>query len=91
MIPFQAMMSTVPSTTQRGSFSAISASIQQLSGGIASVVAGHVVTLAPDGKLVHFGTLGYVYVGTSLVALTLLWLLQRSIHLGAIPQATATS
>jgi predicted MFS family arabinose efflux permease len=91
MIPFQAMMSTVPSTTQRGSFSAISASIQQLSGGIASVVAGHIVTLAPDGKLQHFGTLGFVYVGTSLVALTLLWLLQRSAHFGATTvQATTT-
>ncbi len=91
MIPFQAMMSTVPSTTQRGSFSAISASIQQLSGGIASVVAGHIVTLAPDGKLEHFGTLGFVYVGTSLVALTLLWLLQRSAHFGTTTvQATTT-
>jgi len=93
MIPFQAMMSTVPSTTQRGSFSAISASIQQLSGGIASVVAGHIVTLAPDGKLEHFGTLGFVYVGTSLVALTLLWLLSRSAHFDtagkAVQAATA--
>jgi hypothetical protein len=53
------------------------------------VVAGHVVTLAPDGKLVHFGTLGYVYVGTSLVALTLLWLLQRSIHVATVPVSIA--
>ena len=78
MIPFQALVSSVPVVTQRGSFNAISASVQQLSGGIASVVAGHIVTLGADGKLQHFGVLGYVVTATSLVALTLLWLLQRS-------------
>lgn len=89
MIPFQAMMSTVPNVTQRGSFSAISSSIQQLSGGIASVVAGHIVTLGADGKLHHFEVLGYVVVGTSLVAFTLLWLLQRSAGFNAAPQVGA--
>jgi predicted MFS family arabinose efflux permease len=78
MIPFQALVSSVPEVTQRGSFNAISASVQQLSGGMASVVAGHIVTLGADGKLQHFEVLGYVVTGTSLVALTLLWLLQRS-------------
>ncbi|WP_061531974.1 MFS transporter [Collimonas arenae] len=77
MIPFQALVSSVPATTQRGSFNAISASIQQLSGGVASVVAGHIVVLDADGKLQHFDTVGYVVVGTSLVALMLLWRLQR--------------
>ena len=79
MIPFQALVSSVPSVTQRGSFNAISASIQQLSGGLASVVAGHIVTLAADGRLQHFERVGYVVVGTSLVALTLLWRLHRSL------------
>jgi predicted MFS family arabinose efflux permease len=78
MIPFQALMSTVPQPTQRGAFNAISASVQQLSGGLASVVAGHIVTLEADGKLGNFDIVGYVVVGTSLVALTLLWRLQRS-------------
>jgi predicted MFS family arabinose efflux permease len=79
MIPFQALVSSVPTVTQRGSFNAISASIQQLSGGVASVVAGHIVALGADGKLRHFDTVGYVVVCTSLVALTLLWRLQRSV------------
>ncbi|PFH10015.1 putative MFS family arabinose efflux permease [Collimonas sp. PA-H2] len=85
MIPYQALVSSVPSATQRGSFSAISASIQQLSGGIASVVAGHIVTLGADGKLQHFDVLGYVLVGTSLAALLLLWRLQRSLGNAAAP------
>jgi len=68
MIPFQAMVSSVPDLTQRGSFNAISASTQQLSGGIASLVAGHIVAFGADGKLQNFDVVGYVVVGTTLVA-----------------------
>lgn len=89
MIPYQALVSSVPSATQRGSFSAISASIQQLSGGIASVIAGHIVTLGADGKLQHFDVLGYVLVGTSLAALLMLWRLQRSLGTAVAPLPVA--
>ena len=80
MIPFQAMVQSVPVQTQRGSFNAISASIQQLSGGLASVVAGHIVSLGADGSLQHFDVVGYVVVATGLVALTLVWRLHRNIQ-----------
>ena len=40
MIPSQALMSAIPEITKRGSFNAIGASVQQFSGGIASVLAG---------------------------------------------------
>ena len=79
MIPFQALASSVPSSAQRGAFNAVSASIQQLSGGFASVVAGHIVTLAADGKLLHFDVVGYVVVATSLASFALLWRLQRGL------------
>ena len=39
MIPSQALISAIPAPQQRGSFSAISASLQQLSGGLGSVFA----------------------------------------------------
>jgi len=78
MIPFQAMMASVPTPVQRGSFSAISASIQQLSGGIASVLAGHIVSFDAAGKLQHYDVLGYVVIGTSIAAFTILWRLQRT-------------
>jgi hypothetical protein len=78
MVPFQAMMSLLPSVTQRGSFNAINASIQQLSGGLASVIAGHIVTLAADGKLEHMDMIGYCIVGASVVSLSLMWTVQRT-------------
>ena len=77
MIPVQAMMASVPTPVQRGSFSAISASIQQLSGGVASVIAGHLVRFDANGKLLHYETLGHVVIGTSIIAFCILWRLQH--------------
>ena len=74
MIPFQAMVTQVPEPTRRGAFNAISASIQQVSGGVASVVAGHIVTSGADGRIEHFPEVGYVVVGTTLTAI---WLVSR--------------
>jgi predicted MFS family arabinose efflux permease len=79
MIPFQALMSQVPAVTQRGSFNAINASLSQLAGGVASVVAGHIVQQGADGRLHHYGVAGYVVVATSLLACVLLWRIQKGI------------
>jgi predicted MFS family arabinose efflux permease len=68
IIPFQAMSQSVPELRMRGSFSAISAAIQQLSGGLAAVVAGHLVRTGADGKLQGFANVGYVVVASTLVA-----------------------
>lgn len=64
MIPSQAIMSALPEPSHRGSFMAINSSLQQISGGVAAVVAGFIVVKRPDGVLEHFDTLGYVLVGT---------------------------
>ena len=79
MIPFQALMSQVPAQTQRGSFNAINASLSQLAGGVASVVAGHIVQQGADGRLHHYDVAGYVVVGTSLLACFLMWKIRNGI------------
>jgi predicted MFS family arabinose efflux permease len=79
MIPFQALMSQVPAQTQRGSFNAINASISQLAGGLASLVAGHIVQQGADGKIHHYDIAGFVVVGTSLLACFLMWRIQRGL------------
>jgi predicted MFS family arabinose efflux permease len=78
IIPFQALMSLVPGPTQRGSFNAINASISQLAGGLASLVAGHIVQQGADGRIHHYDTAGFVVVATSLLACVLLWRIQRA-------------
>jgi len=69
IIPFQAMATSVPEMTKRGSFNALGAAIQQVSGGVASVIAGHIVTMSSDGKLERFPVVGYVVVGATLTAM----------------------
>ncbi len=80
MIPFQALVTQVPEPTKRGAFNAISASIQQVSGGIASLVAGQIVTRGAGGRIEHFPEVGYVVVGTTLLAIGLVWKVQRQIQ-----------
>jgi predicted MFS family arabinose efflux permease len=91
MIPFQALMTQVPAQTQRGSFNAINASISQLAGGLASLVAGHIVQQGTDGKIHHYDIAGYVVVATSLLACFLLWRVQRGVtaHAAAANAAAA--
>jgi predicted MFS family arabinose efflux permease len=79
MIPSQALMSAIPEITKRGSFNAVNASVQQISGGIASVIAGLVVAQGPSGDLQHFDRLGYVVVATTLLSLGLMYFIQRTV------------
>jgi predicted MFS family arabinose efflux permease len=80
LIPFQALMSQVPAPAQRGSFNAINASLSQLAGGLASLVAGHIVQEGADGRIHHYEVAGYVVVATGLLACVLLWRIQRGIQ-----------
>lgn len=79
IIPTQAMTSAIPATTDRGAFMAVSSSLQQISGGIAAAVAGTIVARADDGKILHFQTLGFVLVGTTLITLTIMYFVNRMI------------
>ena len=79
MIPSQALISAIPEPSQRGSFNAISASLQQLSGGLGSVLAAAIIAQNADGTLRHFDWLGYIVVATALVSLTLMYFVQKSV------------
>jgi predicted MFS family arabinose efflux permease len=79
MISSSALMSALPKPADRGSYMSISSSLQQLSGGLAAVVAGLIAVQAPGGALLHFDTLGYVLVCTTLVSLVLMYLIDRKV------------
>lgn len=79
MIPFQALMTAVPVATQRGSFNAVNSAVQSLAGGIASLVAGHIVSFGLDGKLQRFAIVGYVFVGSAVVATVLAWRVHETV------------
>jgi predicted MFS family arabinose efflux permease len=79
MIPSQALISAIPEPSQRGSFSAVSASLQQLSGGFGSVLAAAIIAQNADGTLRHFDWLGYIVAATAVVSLTLMYFVQKSV------------
>jgi predicted MFS family arabinose efflux permease len=79
MIPSQALISAIPDPSQRGSFSAVSASLQQLSGGLGSVFAAAIIAENPDGTLRHFDRLGYIVVATSILSLIAMYFVQKPV------------
>jgi predicted MFS family arabinose efflux permease len=79
MISASALMSALPKPADRGSYMSISSSLQQVSGGVASMVAGLIVVQTPEGPLLHFDTVGYVLVCSTLLSLGLMYLIDRRI------------
>jgi predicted MFS family arabinose efflux permease len=80
MIPSQALISAIPDPSQRGSFSAVSASLQQFSGGLGSMLAGAIIVQNADGSLRYFDRIGYVVVATSLVSLVAMYFVNKSVR-----------
>ncbi len=74
IIPSQALVSAIPGPTQRGAFNAVSASLQQIAGGISAGVAGLIIVQMPNGRLEHFSWLGYIVVTIALASLVLYFL-----------------
>jgi predicted MFS family arabinose efflux permease len=83
MIPSQALMSAIPEITKRGSFNAVGASVQQFSGGIASVIAGLIVAQGPTGELQRFDVLGYIVISTTLASLVLMYFINKVVNDGS--------
>ena len=79
MIPSQALISAIPEASQRGSFTAVSASLQQLSGGLGSVLAAAIIAENADGSLRHFDRLGYIVVATSMASLVAMYFVQKAV------------
>jgi predicted MFS family arabinose efflux permease len=79
MITASALISAVPQPADRGAYMSISSSIQQISGGIAAVLGGLIVTESAGGALQHYDVLGYVLVGSTLITLVMMYLISRRI------------
>jgi len=89
MIPYQTLISTLPEPVQRGSFNAVNSAVQQLGGGLASLVAAQLITAEPDGHLVGMPLVGYVVIGTSVISATLTWRINKAIERRAAMAAAA--
>jgi predicted MFS family arabinose efflux permease len=84
--PAMALVSSSAEPRLRGSFMSFNASVQMVGSGLASLCAGLIVSRAPDGALLHFGAVGWLAAGCTLVCI----LLARRIQVvpDALPQTT---
>jgi predicted MFS family arabinose efflux permease len=91
MISASALVSAVPDLADRGAFMAINASLQQLSGGLASLLAGVIVVQAPDGHLLRYDVLGYVVVAAMMLVLAFMYPINRAVMRKAALAAAAAA
>jgi predicted MFS family arabinose efflux permease len=77
MISSSALITAIPEPSERGSFMSVNSSVQQFSGGIASVIGGLIVVQSASGPLEHYNTIGYIVVGTILLTIVILRYINR--------------
>jgi predicted MFS family arabinose efflux permease len=82
VIPTQALISAIPDPGSRGAFMAVNSSLQQIAGGVASVLAGLIVTQSASGRLEHFNYLGFILITTVLVTVAMMYFIHRRVPEG---------
>ncbi len=80
MIASSALLTAVPDAKDRGAFMSVNASTQQISGGIASIVAGLIIVQTTSGQLERYDILGYVVIGSMILATVMLYYLNKRIQ-----------
>lgn len=73
------LMSGVPAPQDRGAFMGVSSAFQQISGGIASAVAGAIVVKTSSGVLARYDLLGFVVVGAMAVTIVMMYTIHRMV------------
>jgi predicted MFS family arabinose efflux permease len=80
MIPASALVTAIPEPEDRGAYMSLNSATIQISCGIATVVAGLIVTQPADGKLSHYDVLGYVVGALMLVSILMMYVINKSIQ-----------
>lgn len=72
--PSSALVSAVPDKEDRGAFMSVSASLQQMSGGIGAIIAGMIIVQqTPESPLEHYTTMGYIVVVISILTIVMMY------------------
>lgn len=71
MIPAMAMVTSSVEPQRRGGFLSANSSVQHVAAGFGAYLGGLIVTQASDGRIEHFGTVGWIAAITTLASLWL--------------------
>ena len=74
MIPGMALVSAAAHPQVRGTFMSLVSSVQMLSSGLASLLAGLIISRTASGQIAHYNLVGYLAVACGLLAI---WLAHR--------------
>jgi predicted MFS family arabinose efflux permease len=74
MIPAMAMITSSVEPRRRGAFLSANSSVQHIAAGFGAYLGGLIITQSADGRLEHFGTVGWIAAGSTLLSL---WLAGR--------------
>lgn len=80
MIASSALLTAVPDVKDRGAFMSINSATQQISGGVASLIAGLIVLQTNSGRLERYDILGYVVIASMIIAVVLLYFLNKRVQ-----------
>jgi predicted MFS family arabinose efflux permease len=78
IVPVQAMLLGVPRPQNRGAFMSVNTSVQHAGTGLAPLIAGALVTVAPDGRITGYPLVGWFAAATAAISLLLAGLLKQS-------------
>src|SRR5437764_1042355 len=86
MVSASTLMTAIPLPQDRGAYMSINSAMMQLSGGVASVIAGLIVSQSSTGMIEHYDSLGYVVVGTMTVMVGMMYYINRMVTQRSIPK-----
>lgn len=79
MIAASALMTAIPEAKDRGSFMSVNSSVQQISGGFASILAGLIVVQTTSGYLERYDILGYTVDAAILITIVMMYFIDRQV------------
>ena len=79
MIPAMAIIASAAQPKLRGTFMSLNGTVQSLAMGLATTLAGFLITLDASGRIVGYQLVGYVAVAANLVAI---WFVSRIVMHG---------
>lgn len=79
MIASSALMTAVPEPADRGAFMGVNSSVAQISGGIASAVAGMIVFQTETGRIENYPILGIIVAVSMIITIGMMQVINRDI------------
>jgi predicted MFS family arabinose efflux permease len=79
MVSSSALMTAVPDAADRGAFMSVNSSVNMVSGGIASIIAGAIVFQTPAGRIENYDILGYVVAAACLITMAMMYVIDRMV------------